>query len=78
MTIFRNGEGGAAGAIVVEEAVQPSSIDNHAVGIKHPQTESVTVPAKAATVAGVIEGRICRVWTVGCAGICLVVSVPLN
>ena len=78
LTIFGNGEGGAGGAIAVEEAVQPNSIDNHAVGTKHPQTEGVTVPAKTATVAGIIEGGIRRVWTVGCVGAWLVVSVPLN
>lgn len=74
LAVFGTGERGACGAVVVEEAVQACSVDNHVVAVEDAQTKRVAVSCEAIFIHWIFEGWVDRVWTVGCIGDRLVVS----
>jgi hypothetical protein len=74
LTVLREGERGACGAVIVEEAVQTGSINDHVFSIQNAKTEGVAVSTETATIIGVIESGVSGVRTVGRVGIWLVVS----
>lgn len=73
LAILGSGECGAGSAVVVEEAVQPGSINNEVLAVEHAETQGVAISPEAAAVAGVIQGRVGWVRAVRCVGVGLIV-----
>lgn len=67
-------EVGASGAVVVEKAVQASTVDRQILSVDDAQTESVAVPGLTVGVSRVVEGSHRRVWSVSDIRVGLVVS----
>lgn len=64
----------AVSAVVVEEAVQTSTIDDYVFAVEHTEAEGIAVAREAGAVVGVVEGGVSWVWAVGSIGVRLVVS----
>ena len=64
----------AVGAVVIEEAVQTSTVDDDVFAVKHTEAEGITVTREAGAVVGIVEGGVGWVWAVGSIGVRLVVS----
>lgn len=73
LAILRSRKGGTSSAVVVEEAVQTSSVHDDVRATENAETEGITVSGETAAVVRVVQGGVGRVWSVGCVGIGLVV-----
>lgn len=74
LAVLRSRECRAVSAVVIEEAVQTSTIDDDVFAVEHTETEGVAVTREAGAVVGVVEGGVRWVGAVGSIGVRLVVS----
>lgn len=76
LAVLGSGERRAIRAVVVEEAVQTSTVDNNIFAVQDAQAQSIAVSSArtAAAVVWVVDARVDRVRAVGRVGVGLIVS----